>query len=205
MEMTPEIQAVIDSAVESAIGGLKAKNQELLDKNKKLMKGQEIDPQTVIDLEAQIDKLTIDLSAANKASKESAKVMEALQGQLSSESSFTSKLLLDNGLTDALVKAGVSAPFLPAVKAMLSSQAKIAIDGDTRKAVIGDKDLSAFVTEWATSDDGKHYISAPSNSGGGASGGSGSTGQQVVNRSTFDAMSHPERASFAKSGGKVTD
>ena len=39
MEMTPEIQAMIDSAVESAIGGLKTKNQELLDKNKKLMKG----------------------------------------------------------------------------------------------------------------------------------------------------------------------
>ena len=205
MEITPEIQAAIDSAVEAATGGLKTKNQELLDKNKKLMKGQEIDPQTVIDLEAQIDKLTTDLSAANKVSKDSLKVMETLQGRLSSETGFTSKLLLDNGLTDALVKAGVSAPFLPAVKAMLSSQAKITVDGDVRKAVIGDKDLSAFVTEWATSDDGKHYISAPSNSGGGASGGSNSTGQQVVNRSQFDAMSHPERASFAKNGGKVTD
>jgi hypothetical protein len=205
MEMTPEIQAAIDSAVEAATNGLKTKNQELLDKNKKLMKGQEIDPQTVIDLEAQIDKLTTDLSAANKASKEQQKAFEQTKAALDSESGFTSKLLLDNGLTDALVKAGVAAPFLPAVKAMLSSQAKIAIEGDTRKAVIGDKDLSAFVTEWATSDDGKHYIAAPQNNGGGANGGSSSTGQQVVNRSTFDAMSHPERASFAKNGGKVTE
>ena len=205
MEITPEIQAAIDSAVEAATGGLKTKNQELLDKNKKLIKGQEIDPQTVIDLEAQIDKLTTDLSAANKASKESVKVMETLQGQLSSETGFTSKLLLDNGLTDALVKAGVSTPFLPAVKAMLSSQAKITVDGDVRKAVIGDKELSAFVTEWASSDDGKHYISAPSNSGGGASGGGGSGSQKTVGRSGFDTMSQAERASFIKQGGKVTE
>jgi len=64
MDITPEIQAVIDAAVDSAKAGLQAKNQELLDKNKKLMKGQEIDPQTVIDLETQIDKLQSDLSTA---------------------------------------------------------------------------------------------------------------------------------------------
>ena len=51
MKITPEIQALIDAAVDSAKSGLQAKNQELLDKNKKLMKGQEIDPQTVIDLD----------------------------------------------------------------------------------------------------------------------------------------------------------
>ncbi len=51
MDITPEIQALIDAAVDSAKTGLQAKNQELIDKNKKLMKGQEIDPQTVIDLD----------------------------------------------------------------------------------------------------------------------------------------------------------
>ena len=44
MDITPELQAAIDAAVETATSGLKTKNQELLDKNKKLMKGQEIDP-----------------------------------------------------------------------------------------------------------------------------------------------------------------
>lgn len=37
MDITPEIQAVIDATVDSAKAGLQAKNQELLDKNKKLM------------------------------------------------------------------------------------------------------------------------------------------------------------------------
>jgi hypothetical protein len=195
----------IKAAVDEATSGLAKKNGELLAELKEARKGKQIDPAELDKLQNKIDELENNLTASQKTIKDQQKAFEQTKAALDSESGFTSKLLLDNGLTDALVKAGVATPFLPAVKAMLSSQAKIAIDGDTRKAVIGDKDLSTFVTEWATSDDGKHYIAAPQNNGGGASGGSGSTGQQVVNRSTFDNMSHPERASFAKSGGKVTD
>ena len=195
----------IKAAVDEATSGLAKKNSELLAELKEARKGKQIDPAELDKLQEKIDGLENQLTASQKTIKEQQKAFEQTKAALDSESGFTSKLLLDNGLTDALVKAGVAAPFLPAVKAMLSSQAKIAIDGDTRKAVIGDKDLSTFVTEWATSDDGKHYIAAPQNNGGGASGGSGGTGQQVVSRSTFDAMSHPERASFAKNGGKVTD
>ena len=195
----------IKAAVEEATSGLAKKNSELLAELKEARKGKQIDPAELDKLQEKIDGLENQLTVSQKTIKEQQKAFEQTKAALDSESGFTSKLLLDNGLTDALVKAGVAAPFLPAVKAMLSSQAKIAIEGDTRKAVIGDKDLSSFVTEWATSDDGKHYIAAPQNNGGGASGGSNSTGQQVVNRSQFDAMSHPERASFAKNGGKVTE
>ena len=195
----------IKAAVEEATSGLAKKNSELLAELKEARKGKQIDPAELDKLQEKIDGLENQLTASQKTIKEQQKAFEQTKAALDSESGFTSKLLLDNGLTDALVKAGVAAPFLPAVKAMLSSQAKIAIEGDTRKAIIGDKDLSAFVTEWASSDDGKHYIAAPQNNGGGASGGSSGTGQQVVNRSTFDAMSHPERASFAKNGGKVTE
>jgi hypothetical protein len=195
----------IKAAVDEATSGLAKKNGELLAELKEARKGKQIDPAELDKLQEKIDGLENQLTASQKTIKDQQKAFEQTKAALDSESGFTSKLLLDNGLTDALVKVGVATPFLPAVKAMLSSQAKIAIDGDTRKAVIGDKDLSAFVTEWATSDDGKHYIAAPQNNGGGANGGSGSTGQQVVSRSTFDNMSHPERASFAKSGGKVTE
>jgi len=195
----------IKAAVDEATSGLAKKNSELLAELKEARKGKQIDPAELDKLQEKIDGLENQLTASQKTIKDQQKAFEQTKAALDSESGFTSKLLLDNGLTDALVKAGVATPFLPAVKAMLSSQAKIAIDGDTRKAVIGDKDLSTFVTEWATSDDGKHYIAAPQNNGGGASGGNNSTGQQVVSRSTFDNMSHPERASFAKNGGKISD
>jgi hypothetical protein len=179
MDITPEVQAAIDAAVETATSGLKTKNQELLDKNKKLMKGQEIDPQTVVDLEAQIDKLQSDLAVSQKSGKESVKTLETLQGQLKAETGFTQKLLIDNGLTDELVKNGVAPQFLPAVKAMFAGQAQIVAEGDTRTAKIGDKSVSDFVKEWAASDDGKHFVKAPENSGGGSQGSGNGTTQQI--------------------------
>ena len=179
MDITPEVQAAIDAAVETATSGLKTKNQELLDKNKKLMKGQEIDPQTVVDLEAQIDKLQSDLAVSQKSAKESVKTLETLQGQLKAETGFTQKLLIDNGLTDELVKNGVAPQFLPAVKAMFAGQAQIVAEGDTRTAKIGDKSVSDFVKEWAASDDGKHFVKAPENSGGGSQGSGNGTNNQI--------------------------
>ena len=199
-----ELKAKIDEAIEAATGGLAKKNQELLAELKEARKGRAIDPAELDRLQSKIDALEVDLGSAQKASKEQAKLLKQAQDALASESGFTQKLLLDNGLTDALVKAGVANQFLPAVKAMLGSQAKIITDGDARKAIIGDKELTEFVSSWATSDEGKHYIAAPSNGGGGASGGSGgSSGQKVWTRERFDAASHYERSEFAKAGGKV--
>jgi hypothetical protein len=87
---------------------------------------------------------------------------------------------------------------------MLGTKAKVIVDGDSRKAVIGDKELSEFVSDWATTDEGKHFISAPSNGGGGASGGAGGgSNAKVWTREKFDAASHYERSEFAKAGGKV--
>jgi hypothetical protein len=184
MDITPEIQAVIDAAVNVEKAALQAKNQELIDKNKKLMKGQEIDPQTVVDLEAQVDKLQGELSASQKSAKESVKTLETLQGQLKAETGFTQKLLIDNGLTDELVKNGVAPQFLPAVKAMFAGQAQIVAEGDTRVAKIGDKSVSDFVKEWAVSDDGKHFVKAPENSGGGSQGSGNGTTNQIPLTST---------------------
>lgn len=184
MEITPEIQAAIDAAVDLATSGLKTKNQELLDKNKKLMKGQEIDPQTVVDLEAQIDKLQTELSTSQKLAKETGKSLETLQNELKAETGFTQKLLIDNGLTDELVKNGVAPQYLAATKALFAGQAQIVAEGDTRIAKIGDKAVSEFVKEWASSDDGKHFIKAPENSGGGSQGSGNGTTNQIPLTST---------------------
>ena len=199
-----ELKAKIDEAIESATGGLAKKNQELLAELKEARKGKAIDPAEIERLQSKIDALEADLGTAAKAKKDQEKALKLAQDALASESGFTQKLLLDNGLTDALVKAGVAAQYLPAVKAMLGTQAKVVVDGDSRKAVIGDKDLTDFVSGWATSDEGKHYLAAPNNGGGGASGGSGgASGQKIWTRERFDSASHFERSEFAKAGGKV--
>lgn len=207
MDITEEdFKAKIAEAIEEATTGLSKKNQELIAELREAKKGKAIDPAELDRLQSKIDSLEADLSGAQKASKDQAKLLKQAQDALVSESGFTQKLLLDNGLTEALVKAGVASQFLPAVKAMFGTQAKIVAEGDVRKALIGDKDLTEFVSSWATSDEGKHYISAPANGGGGASGGTGgSSGQKVWTREKFDASSHFERSEFAKAGGKVME
>jgi hypothetical protein len=199
-----ELNAKIAEAVENATGGLSKKNQELLAELKEARKGKAIDPAEIDRLQAKIDSLESDLGTAQTAKKAQDKLLKQAQDALAAESGFTQKLLLDNGLTEALVKANVAAQYLPAVKAMFGTQAKIVVEGDNRKAVIGDKDLADFISGWATSDEGKHYVAAPGNGGGGGAGGSsGGSGQKIWTRERFDAASHFERSEFAKAGGKV--
>jgi hypothetical protein len=201
-----EFNAKIQAAIEEATTGLAKKNQELLTELKEARKGRTIDPAELDKLQSKIDSLEADLGTANRSNKEQEKLLKKAQDALASESGFTQRLLLDNGLTDALVKVGVANQFLPAVKAMLGTQAKVIVDGDARKAVIGDKELSEFVASWATTDEGKHYIAAPGNGGGGASGGAGNgSGAKVWSRDTFNSKNDVERINFFKAGGKLED
>jgi hypothetical protein len=115
------------------------------------------------------------------------------------------KLLIDNGLSEALIKVGVKPELSKAVKALFAGQAQIKIDGNNRSALIGDKPLADFINEWSKSDEGKHFVLASSNSGGGAQGGGGSTQSKQVTRSQFDGMSPGDKMTFSKSGGRIVD
>jgi hypothetical protein len=171
-------------ALQESIAKLEANNARLTSELKTARKSIEITPDQLAQVESERDKLQNDLSVAQKANKESIKAFETLQNELKAETGFTQKLLIDNGLTDELVKNGVAPQFLPAVKAMFAGQAQIVAEGDTRTARIGDKSVSDFVKEWAVSDDGKHFVKAPENSGGGSQGSGNGTNQQIPLTST---------------------
>jgi len=205
--MTPEeIQAAIKEAVEETTLSLKTKNSELLGKLKKAQAKAEIDPEEHQQALTKNEELEGKLSESEKRYKiqgdEFAKVKKAFD----SEAGFTSKLLVDNGLNDALTKAGVKPEFLRAAKAMLKEQVTLKIDGENRSAVVGDKDLNAFATEWAASDEGKHYVMAPSNSGGGAHGGiKAPVVGKVITSSDFNAMTGVQRAAVMAAGTTISD
>ena len=171
-------------ALQESIAKLEANNARLTSELKTARKSIEITPDQLAQVEAERDKLQGDLSAAQKAGKDSLKAFETLQSELKAEAAFTQKLLIDNGLTDELVKNGVAVQFLAATKAMFAGQAQIVAEGDTRTAKIGDKSVSDFVKEWAASDDGKHFIKAPENSGGGSQGSGNGTTNQIPLTST---------------------
>ena len=204
---SPEAKEAIKAAVEEATAGLAAKNKELLAEVKEARKSRTIDPKEIEDRDNEIEALKSQLGEAQKtvklATTEAEKAKKALEGA----EGFTQKLLVDNGLTDALTKAGVTNPVhLKAAKSMLAGQVAIVADGDNRSAKIGDKDLAAAIGEWAKGDEGKFFVSATPNNGGGANGSNSSGGNsKTVDRSQFDAMNHVQRAAFAKGGGTVTD
>jgi len=192
-----EFKDAVQAAVDSATEGLATKNRELLGEVKKLKRGVEIDPAEFEALESQIDTLKADLNKAQKEAKTFAKQAEDSTKALESESGFTRSLLIEQGLTAELVSAGVKNPaHLKAALAMLKSDAQVVQDGDKRVAKIGDKALKDFVKEWAAGDDGKHFVTADQNSGGGAGGGSGAGGAGSV-KGKLDGNEAERAAYFA--------
>ena len=167
----PKDMAIIEAMIDEAVTGLKTKNIDLAARLEKARAGKTIDPDDYKELEARANKAEDELKAATKALKSATGDLEITRKAHESESEFTKRLLVDNGLVDALTKAGVTNPVnLKAAKAMLKDQVSLVIDGESRKAMIGDKDLTTAITAWAGGDEGKHFIAAPSNSGGGAQG-----------------------------------
>lgn len=164
-----EFKDALRSAVEKEVEGLKTKNREL---TQKLAKVRELSPDDFAKLEATVEELETKLKEATKSSKTLQAEREALAKQLESESSYAKKLIAETALNESLTKAGVAAPLLPFVKAKFANDVSVKIEGDIRKAVIGEKDLSEFFAEWSKSDEAKHVIAASVNTGGGANGGS---------------------------------
>ena len=205
---SPEAKAAIKAAVEEATSGLVAKRDELLAEVKQLKKGRQIDPADVEKLESRIDELQGQLTEAQKVAKKATQDAEkAAQAKADAEGSVA-KLLVDNGLTEALTKAGVTNPALvKAAKAMFATQAQVADDNGNKVARIGDKALADAISEWAGTDEGKNFVTAHDASGGGSQGGHKGGGAAVkeISRAAFDALDPVGRSAHFAAGGVVID
>jgi hypothetical protein len=202
VETKKAVDEMIKAAVDEATAGLVAKNSELLGKLKKAQKDSTIDPAEYQALQAELDATQTKFAELQKQAKTAAKEAEAAKKALEAESGFVNRLIIDNGLNDALIKAGVKPEMSKAVKALLSSQVKLKIEGDKRDAVIGDKPLFEAVDEWAKSDEGKFFVSAPANQGGGANGGGQGKGNaKTMTRAAYEGLDASSKMAFTKGGG----
>jgi uncharacterized protein YoxC len=198
--------------------GLITKRDELLDEVKKLKAKVRsfdgIDPEEVKDMKERMEELE---EAASKGSKdvEAAvqrteakykKELEKAQSALAAEHKVTTQLLVENGLTDALAKVGVTEAGLKYARSYFAPRVQIEADGEERVARIGDQKLAEAVAEWAKTDEAKLFIRASASTGGGASGGAGggSSAKQMA-RAEFDKLSADDKMKFVKEGGRVTD
>ena len=162
--------------LKQAVEALSTKNRELLGELKQAKakaKGVEIDPAEHAALQTEVEELKVKL---DKQSKDSLKEIEKLTNSLTQKDGALQTYLVDNGLSDALIKVGVRPEMMNAVKAMLKSKAVVQPDGESYKALMGDKALADAVAEWAATDEGKHFVAAQNNNGSGATGGNGTGG-----------------------------
>lgn len=175
----PEVKAAIAAEAkklfDAEAGGLKKKNDELLDEVKDLKKKFDgLDPEEFKRLKD---------AERNKKDKESdptelrKRIEEEFAPKLTKAEQERDEALkqlkdnqIDNQLTSALTEAGVAKEFLRAVKSDLLHSRKVDVkDGG---AIVDGAALTDFVKTWAASD-GKPFIAAPNNQGGGAGGGAG--------------------------------
>jgi hypothetical protein len=202
-----EVKDAIAAAVAEETKGLKGKNDELLGKIKKLQQGQTITPEELAAVEAERDDWKAKASEATKAAAKAAKDKEVSDKRAADNEAAMSRLVVDNGLSDALIKAGVTNPVhQKAAKALLREQVALADENGSKVAKVGDKALSDYITEWAGSDEGKHFVTAPDTSGGGSRGGQRvNAGGKAISRAQFDALDPVARAAHFSEGGSVSD
>jgi hypothetical protein len=156
------------AALKDSITKLEAKNTELVGENRKLKRGAEIDPEDLSRAERERDEWKGKAETATRDLKKATTDLEAANVTLKGEQGYTQKLLVDNGLMAALTEVGVKNPVnLKAALALIraNNAAEVKVEGDTRAALIGGKPLAEFVKTWAASEDGKHFVAAPVNSG----------------------------------------
>lgn len=118
-----------------------------------------------------------DFDTVKKAIQEKhSKELKAKDDEIVKLTASLHDLLVDQGLTSALQKNGIAERYLPACRALLRDGVQITEDGGEHKATAGDVPLADYVAKWAKSDDGKIYVAAKDNSGGGSGGSSDGDG-----------------------------
>ena len=200
------VKAAVDAAIAEATTGLIEKNKELLGKLKKATKDVAIDPAEFQSLQAEKDALEAKLADATKAVKSATVEAEKHKKAYETESKVAHNLLVENGLTAALVEMKVKPELMEGAQELLRKNVVLVAEGENRIAKIGDKLLKDAVAEWAKSEKGKHYVAAPANQGGGAQGGAQGGGTaKTMTRTAFDILDATAKVEFSKSGGKLTD
>lgn len=159
---------------EAAIEGLKKNNIKLKGELKLAKAGTpaEADAEEMSRLETELADNKTKLRDAEKQLRTATRELGEVKVTAETETAYNRNLIIENDLTSALVAANVAPHFLDAAKTLLSKGATVQVEGDNRRAVVGDKSLGDYVKEWAASDAGKHFIVAPANGGGGSQGNS---------------------------------
>lgn len=205
-----EGKAAIDAAVEAAKKGLQSKNAELLSEVKDIKKKLNELEEAKENAEKEAATKGGNVEALEKAHK---KELEKRDNEIQKLSGQLTKNVLGKGLTEALVKANVSPDYMEAAVALINTKFKGEVgDNDgVPFAKFDGRAVEEFVTGWAQSDEGKRFVTAAANSGGGSNGANGKgragteNGKKTMTRGDFENLSPAEKSKFSVEGGQLTD
>jgi hypothetical protein len=154
-------------------------------------------------VEAERDALKANLDAATRQVKALQTDHEKAMKALADEQAAASESLIGRTLAESLAAAGVTNPaHAKAAAALLRGGATV----KDRQALLGEKPLADAVKEWAVGEEGRHFVAAPVNTGGGAPGGMKTPpGQKSIDRAAFAALSPAAQMDHVKSGGAITE
>ena len=164
-------------AVNQLAGGILSKNEELVGKLKSVKsdnQGSQSELERLRLLEQGLEQQRLEdkqnyTGALDLAKKQFQTDLEKLSNASVEKDQLIHKLLVENGLQSELSSLNVNPDLIDLIQAGFATKATVT-DG---KAMIGDKSLKDYVTEWASTAQGKAAILAPANSGGNANGGGG--------------------------------
>ena len=181
-EAKEALDKAVAVAVETATKGLKEKNDELLSEKKKLgeqvkeleTKFEGIDP---VEFKALKDGTEKNLKDAKELrarwDAENKPVIEKLTKERDQALSSHRADRIERDVTDALVAANISKDLIGAAKDHILARRKVEVGEGG--ATIDGKPAKEFAQAWVAAD-GKAFVAALDNSGGGAGGGAGSGG-----------------------------
>ena len=208
----PEVKAALDAKAQDLAdqiaGGLKSKNTELLDEVKKLKttySGIDLEEYNTLKAKAkdqQLEGVKDAKELRQRLEQEYTPKLTALEQRALDAENGLKSYKIQNDLTQALVGVNIHPDLLEAARTLLMG--KHQVDITDSGAVLDGLPVKQFIEKWAAND-GKAFLAAPANSGGGAKGGNGSGAAKTIKRAEFDAMSQVQRAQAAKDGYKVID
>ena len=185
-ETTPDdLQEKIDAAVNAALEKAKEKHDAdikgLKDKNRDLI----ADKKKLTDAADELEAKAADASGdwETKFNNE-VKKREKAEKERDEANSTRDTLLIDNQLRSGLVSGNVSKQYHSILFDALKSKAKV----ENGAATIEGEALSDYIKSFLSSDDGKHYVAAPANSGGGATGSRTVNQTEIVNPRTEEQL-----------------
>jgi hypothetical protein len=200
------LSSLVNERVAQEHSGMLSKMNELMDEAKKAKAARDEESKA---------KARAQEEAALK-SGDAEKIKSLWESEKESKANLERQLrshVVDSAITSALAKVNVAAPLMDAAKAYLERTftPEIMVDNGKPYAVMGGKPVNDFIQEWAAGEQGKHFVAAPVNSGGGSGGANASAGGAGGKTMTLEAYNtlnstNPYAATaFLNSGGTLTE